>query len=1211
MEEIEHASDAIAEFDFRSWKEVDMTKLATLYDDCILAWIRLVSKDDKITYLGPETGFIVEKAQVLGKKERGEGKRTDRLKQCLADVTPLEIPGFTKESDYFVPIDESVIWTQPNRIEEMSEYGIARAATEMNINHIMKFPQTLASVRMASGWKKSRNHYIIRYMKKYLVDVFGGREAFVESFDRVKMTVDSCAPKRFLYLLNMYVFTIHFPEMDRVLIDSAISFIFKNPNANSIWLKSKMSVLKQSLMCMSVEGTMCKWVGGDVSIHQPHLADYMDAEIPVILMPDGKKQALDASYYKYVFDKIKEDVEDLRNNGMSVLASRMISLLSCKVVEERYREYMFYESLTAMTGFDRSEITQSHVNQIDVPKLPDDFTPYFAPELVDEWFGMMHWGARVGKIPSYETFRAQIPSFLTSKSSGGYSVRISIPIWNAKALRIQGNELILELSNKATVWSANPMKFLQFDEVVRTYSHLEPGTVGVRNVSNRPTRGIFVRRLPDFLHEIPFAITAQDYQNSRVKESIPIGSPNDFSLGMHTGNILRDHADGLLATSDPKVIIDLQDFSSFDAYQREVNARKYAREGVQKAMKLHGYDKPWGPFQGGLNELISIIWGEGKTRNAVYKSTGVRYGDKSKSVELVLDMLQSGELMTINFNNATNRANARAVLRKMTEDKIFDVLKLLKTAFMGDDSAKFWRIPTPEHMSFALQSALVDISAEVAGLNGLDLNKYKTVVRNSYYEYLKVKFVFGRMIPLLHIQLFSSENPSLNQHPVNEMVSYAGTVRTFIFRGGNEVFLHRMVHFTWRMRSNVRYALSKDRNKQFYLPMAAVWTPTRMGGVGLIPWCSVGASRDAIIAILARYNVNFKNLVERAAFVLKINTSRLAKNITDMLIEGKDTTPRNPFKGGIDETRYHMPISRVKSAIEAKRRLDSVNAPQLGNMYYVDLPHVAIAKILEGGKKLKHYDAKRKIEQGFDYEKRAKMTGTVPISKLFGWVDAIKWQDGPELNRSRKETNPLPQLRDSAYEVIKHYGLTSDPSTYASSGADFLARIRARDPLFPRHIQPEQIYGYITDPAIASNPRRVIDALVAMGARGDIAAGIASELSTKGRSFAFRQNAKGFSMNDSFLPCLDLSYSNHERVVKTFDVPDKNFEYLMYEVGFMLSIVRGYATGVFRSVVLAPEENSLGIMSRHLHGVHGHSDLIKHNDLFYNGSSVDKYGQGI
>jgi hypothetical protein len=303
----------------------------------------------------------------------------------------------------------------------------------------------------------------------------------------------------------------------------------------------------------------------------------------------------------------------------------------------------------------------------------------------------------------------------------------------------------------------------------------QPGSIFFREVVSRAKRAVFAVPLGYYILEAIFAPAILNLQAKTVH----------FTLAKEAGRTLADHKFGIAASADPNILILLKDFSQFDSSQGWENVRKYALAGFKRGLRLSGFEGPFGPYKEGLSEIIDLIWS--KTKAAVFAT-----GDN----KIVTDMLNSGEFMTIIFNNVTNACNEEETVSRLMNDEqlgpLMNRMKNLHTFFMGDDSVSLWR--TPYELGHKEISALAFKIEEVAKGNGLDLNAYKTSLRYFYYEYLKKTAIYGWILPrVLQIQIIGSESSNFDV-PVPEQVSgYSNLVSEYVSRGGTHSICYKFL----------------------------------------------------------------------------------------------------------------------------------------------------------------------------------------------------------------------------------------------------------------------------------------------------------------------------------------------------------------------------------------------------------------------------------
>jgi hypothetical protein len=1215
---LNEASSAVLMSDPSDWGSFDMDEYCGYFDQGRIGLRQVNSPGDKITRFGSaESSFGSDRGIQAIMAKRSFSKKENRLLSMIMDVEPLTIPGMEVYKDWFVEYDRKSKWTQPVDWRTLSdvksgpkmisdrELAYRRAAQETPTYHFHAPPQTLLVLRMAAGREETKDNVMLRYLRFYLDTVFQGEEAFIEGqnglLDMKKggLHSDTCAVSRVSFLMNMFALMQDFKHrnIDERIFTEYAAFILKNPAINTVLYKSATAVLKQSFLCLSTQGIIPGWTGSAAFDKDPVINGFEDTVI----------EMADLEYYEYVKSKIKEDLIELRSLGLKFIADTFESLLSAKADQYSCFLYVVLEALQAQTGYSRSE--ESITNQESInerTELAPDFSPDFIKDIKMEWHNAIEWGHLNNRIMNYDEFRRVIPGYLTTKSSGGFKVIYSVPK-NSQARRLRGEDdrQTFRFTDKRSVFYARPDSALDPTAVRSNYDMITPGRTATRHVAaGKDTRAVFPRRIAHYLHEIPVAQVVQDYQMQKETDDAAWGSADDFTIGKENGIVLHDHAGSALATVNPLVFCDATDFKAFDQHQREQNCRKYAREQLIEDLTNYGYNKPWGGFAGGLVELITILWGQGHTVNAIFITEGLD-GD----VVLTLDMLQSGELMTITFNNFTNRANMRSVLRQLeTDRKVSEAFKLRRVKLMGDDGLKFWSSPATGVSNEAFAS-FIDISVAATESNGLSMNKFKSVMRRTHSEYLQKKFVHGMFIPKLWIQLLESERPAKNIHPVERFTGYANTMAAYIFRGGEPGFRWRLLQWSWAIKASLKVPITYDISSQMYLPMAALFLPKKFGGCGILPFSHAGASTDVVVCLLAKTNPSFNRVLANAGGVMSVDPTRVSRTLSQLIVEGEETEPKYIFKPGVEYVRSIMSKKRVVNAMAARRRLDSVRAPLLGNLYYINMPEVLIKDSIENNNNIKFLDTLKKLDTGEAMLKMAKGKTVVDISQAFPWLNAVIWTDGEVLKPRSYNCTPFPLLDDKSQELTKILGFSTDRSSYEISGSVFINKLKFNDPHFPRHLQPEAIFAYITQPSIIYDVSRITDALIAMGAEPSKAQQVATEVGMESKSFAFRQNANGYSLNDSFLPNLSNTFDTHKRVVDLFALPENNdFTYLMYEVGMLYSITKFYMSGEFRQTVILPTDTSFADLSKALMGGLGEPDVLKYQKMYGN-TAVSRYGQ--
>ena len=258
-----------------------------------------------------------------------------------------------------------------------------------------------------------------------------------------------------------------------------------------------------------------------------------------------------------------------------------------------------------------------------------------------------------------------------------------------------------------------------------------PGRVGSRNVAGaKPARAIFMADMITYRGLYPLATIMDRYQADVKGESNEYhfyGSKN-YTVGKETGSPLKDHADAMIASSNPKQFSAMTDFSAFDATEQYPNFWKPFVEGLVQGCEDVGLGEgsnytllrsATGGQNLGLVHLIKEIMGE-KFKNPLYfLSEGAGWEDEAMQVAEQA-MMPSGLLITLSGNNVCNIADFETFLDAMKADPTTSCFKLKMMRCMGDDRLVIFDAPfkpTPEQIT-----NVRSLFSRVAEENGMSMN---------------------------------------------------------------------------------------------------------------------------------------------------------------------------------------------------------------------------------------------------------------------------------------------------------------------------------------------------------------------------------------------------------------------------------------------------------------------------------------------------------
>jgi hypothetical protein len=665
---------------------------------------------------------------------------------------------------------------------------------------------------------------------------------------------------------------------------------------------------------------------------------------------------------------------------------------------------------------------------------------------------------------------------------------------------------------------------LDWDFLTREYTEDDPGKIGNRDVpGGKNSRAIYMNRTPEFIKQMLYQPVISDYQSSIDRSIGAEGyeSSNSFTLNKESGSVLFDHILGAHASSRNDILIDSADYSTFDSHQHWDNCRKFAISGIKLALEIKSYaDSEFGEGHT-VGDWIDIMWMEGQIRDGIFRSD---YG--GLEVFVALDILQSGEYMTINFNNVTNRSLFHDFMEEYRAevDAIADRFVLLYRAFQGDDSIGFWSLPRNGYTIEALH-IMVSTFVRSGGDNGFDLNQLKTVVRLFRYEYLKKSFIYGYPLPLRIVQIFTSE--TLNRDfQTQQITAYSSTLNVKISRGFDPIYASRLCLYTWMFRRAVKvpsYPLSIN----YYLPFCVYMLPKAEGGCGLSPHSILSANQDMPIMFRAHKNPRMLELLEYAHYIMSNDITNTRQLLADRLIQGLDTVPLDPLVNGrmyanrVKTEHYGKRISRAESANDELIALGhSIHRLSITN--FTD--SILSAAILDNTS-VRSLSPIEKARTGPFMIAAAENLHRKPLPR-FDWLKHIYIKYGDELEVNSDHGEIVWYAFDNLKQCFGTIGIASESKIRFSPGA--ILRILRKDRKFPRYINEEHIIDEINSINVLFDHELLRLKLISFGAKPELISEVIEIVSTSLDKFAILQAAGTVSLSDDVFSTLNTSSPNLE-----------------------------------------------------------------------------------
>jgi hypothetical protein len=629
------------------------------------------------------------------------------------------------------------------------------------------------------------------------------------------------------------------------------------------------------------------------------------------------------------------------------------------------------------------------------------------------------------------------------------------------------------------------------------------------------------------------------------------------------------------------------------------------REAVTRKIKEAGYTDKWGPWDS-LSELVDTIWGQGHTYQAFFKLP------KSPLIQdygFYYDGVQSGELMTLSINNMTNRAVVEQFLDYIHTTNQFKNLNLQMVRFQGDDYIGLWKVSesslederrgngynAQQHKRF------VEERVSQCEKNGMSINPLKTTFRLSYGEYLKKTFIYGMHVGLRLVQLWSSERERGLTHPIDELRGYFATLRTIVSRGGVHDFHLKIAFATWAFRRTAK-SIGPLGTRWIVFPNSMLYTPGSMGGMGELPFSLIGASKDALIALYCSKSPQWERDVDVCASVMKYERGRFRENLAESVANGEGLIGnKDVFTPGINFTRSLMPNERVLKAQDAIERLRMIGAAPPSSLNYLDQPEnrikdavIANNQLVEIAKRERLYETIKALR------KMQEQKITQSVRNVYAWVYAmnIEHKETPPMRKDINTVSPFPTLDHKLQRIIGYFGVDISVDAMRFRPTDVLTQLRKGDPDFPRQYSAEAVFKYLTNPVLLNDISIMIAAIQAIGGSTENAAKVAQTMVGSAGFFSMRSAGAAFSLEDTFIPNIDLGLDNHVKWVKIDAMADMTLEKIWREL-LMLFIMSEIVRGALPTTLdVRPFEGSIVKTYSALKGHLFDANAFKYFELF-------------
>jgi hypothetical protein len=962
-------------------------------------------------------------------------------------------------------------------------------------------------------------------------------------------------------------------------------FLFKNPFVNAKKLKSLFGPIKSMLCALQVGGTRINWTLTGQKSRSPQASQPRPGK-----MPSDYPQKL--KYQDHVIESIHREAgvkaaKELSELGLKTFAGLREFWTKGKP-EHVIPIWVWFENLLGAPGFTRSDTIDSVTSQVHDPLLSEDtlkhvreLEPDFKMDfpvkkyLHEEWTRFAHWfSKRVESTP--KMFRNFINS-LTSRGAGGLVERMNV--------MIKGSKFPIRLSNKRGLFYMLGLKeTFSEKKFALGYTEQFPGKIGIRDTVGRNRRGIMMMRLNSFANETLIGTYVNDYIKE-APQDYKFGTSSDFPTGNQRGILLVDHAIGLALSATGEYYIVGEDYSQFDRHQEYQPIRVTAMNALTTAFNSDQvFTEPFGPIVRRINgkpihqyqnwaDYITKLWSPKQRRDAVFEvrdfnhhRPGMIWDASGGNSLLQINSVLSGEFMTLSFNGLTNRALQRSHRAKESYWK--EELDFTYTQIVGDDVVGLFKKlvdePTKEAITDYLQSRVL-----AAAHDGQELNKLKIDFRKFFYTFLKIRCLYGFLIPQTQIQIIASERPKVGYLPVQTMTGYSSIISLAVERGFPMVLMRRLRYFTWLLMSRVRHQPPGGYPIEFYPYENALYGPHKIGLPGCHPKALVGASYDALVYDTYKNNKEIKDQVNGAAYLFKTPEEKLADAIVSELILGRGTRishDKGPqmkvdgFRNGIRDYANLIPNSvkqRAASAISVLEK-EYPGAPPLGNMSLLKAPVAgARANVQNIGEiaKIRNKERLNLMVKPFPNEPPN------VVDQEFDWVFFLKLERKARVERVFEGPTPWITCDETLQESVRVFDASGrSPSVLDPNSLDKALR---RNEYFGSYITAEQVIDYLSRPYFLTRPKSRFFALVGMGVEPANANKLINSMSGGLGSYEVAKASKGFSFSGSFTSNLKFDAANMKRFTNSISYGMEPIRVLLTDFCSYKSFLEGQCTGVY------------------------------------------------
>jgi hypothetical protein len=1084
--------------------------------------------------------------------------------------------------------------------------------------------------RVTAGSDASARCPPMRLLRGYL-DYHGPETPFIlasggEFVD--KIAFDSVTAIRVNIFLNATHAYFMYDGMDDRWWTEVIGWLAADP-----WKRTKMLAAWRSEFLTAIGAA------AEAGAHLHPFPTRMEAD-GEILFNTAYNKASDAVYYSSRLKQITAMNEEMIKEGLMLHAAQWRRILTDGPSRDTFKRVKVLWHMEFLAGFSRGQDHITQFEQLTIGHGPEyvEGKTLWETELLVEYTKAMEY--MLPRLPNERAFRAMVPGSLKSTSAGGASVSFDVPLTGARrplGTKARGSTAKVRLTDKAGIFMTDPESFLDARRLQGLYTRDNPGRIGVRNVvGGKGGRAISNIKVEEYVQSLIYSP-----MNAYVNQH-----PNVLA-GSTTGSNHIDMTPLMYATGDPNLVIAAADYKFYDGTQASGNVLKHTGAVMVAAARKVKLDyAPYLNAPGGVAGLIALLNSEG-VKFGGHFTLGRPNPEVTKMIEdgatldsvnayckenwlpfriLALDVLRSGELVTLAFNSLNNIANYNCWL------DYYPLKEALVYWFsvQGDDSLMILEM-NQGVFTRAWSDDFANTFSKISNVNGLLINPDKVSLRINAGEYVKIMYYLCCEISRPSLLFENSEKPMVDL-PIPMMRSMLGKFATMVARGADHSYVTRLAHFFWAFRRSYLGSVSYTERHSYFLPFSALYVPKSDGGVGMVPHTVMMQSADVVIVEEIRHRTEAEIKMFMAAKRMLRVQPQGRERVIDTMMRGwyeggsepsvarssADQEFITPFQRGVDYIRGSQPHQRVMASKQAVAELDSIGF-NFSNMAYERMPENMVRTIVSSTGSLRNEDRHQKTN----------------ALKVMSRLAARSFAQNPDVNYSPGELygehgwmagvtfTILDELEDKLDPVV-HPWIEREPlleamirklgygnrDRYAIRKAAILNRLRA-DPHFQRSLSDDAIIDKLADPKIIGSPSRIWKFLIGIGAEPTAALAVANMFVSRASSFLFRTSVSEQSTNTPGIRDVDLSLHNHTQVVDFLTTGHKDVDDVLLIQGFLACLAYGLKTGRYHRIgINYPTDIVQRLMSSMLGGVSGFNvDNLLELPTLYGFS--DKYGEPL